>query len=332
MKKLILLFVLIPTLSFSQAGSCATETLRASIMEVMIDFNKNSFKKYKSLFITENELMMLIDKLTLDELEKEAVRAEVSNDFLGERIENEFKDLLDNTAELDLDWSNIEFEDFLYRLRFRDGVKELKGEIYFKEGEEHYEMRVIAAYLNNEYHVVELERLKESYELHGYPEGYEDSFDAEMVELNEAMEALNELEEVMDEAEEAATELDPFNKEFICNELTQLYNALKEKDYDVAQKYLVIPEGAKPEEIPGQLERLLKQDELSLAGIDRLLEEAELGTLEAMHGDWGTSKAERSGLNKDECYALKIEESNIECMFHLGPNYEVRFFRVDNIR
>lgn len=166
MKNLFFLIFFIPTVAISQVKTtCAPENLCSEVYEMLSNFGPDSFEQYNAIFINEKEFLILVDQLWMDEERKELIREERDHTFFEERNKNEFKDLIEEGNQLNLNWKKIEFEDFLYRIRFQNGIKELKGEIYFKEGDEHFEIRVQAAFLSDEFHILELERLKTSTDL-----------------------------------------------------------------------------------------------------------------------------------------------------------------------
>lgn len=323
MKKILVLLLLLPLLTFAQNDGCAADEMRASVMDVLTGLKEGDYAKYKALFITGDQISSLIDQLDMNEEMKEEIRKERNQDFIDEYTNNEFKDLLEESADIGLNWANITYDDFLYKLRLSTGVKELKGELYFSEGDAHYEIRIMAAFIDGKCVLLEMEHLDTSYEL--YPEEYTDEYDEESLE--ELERALEELEALGEEEEVIALP----QKEEIITALTALYDALKKKDYETAKTYVAPPLDWDEATLNKKLKEIVDNDNLTPSGIEMLRTDGYVGPVDEVYGERGITKAENAGLNPYECYALYDFVSNAECMF-FWDGLTIRFYRLDDIR
>lgn len=207
MKKTLLLIVYLSIIQFtalSQTG-CQIEELSGRVISSLKVLDTSSFEAFRSILISEERLLNFNENIE-DEDEREEVKKAIESGFIEQQFTRMFRHLKDDIHQTQLDLSDIIFEDFLYKLKMRDGVKTLDGEIYFEANDEHYQMQVRAFQSKGRFELVELDRLMVSYELHGYPDNYEPKD-----RLEELMEELeNSLEETVSDEEvtEAAVTID----------------------------------------------------------------------------------------------------------------------------
>lgn len=197
--------------AFAQKG-CAPDELGQRVFAAVKDFDSTDLDAFRKVLISDKKIQQFIDLMDSDEEQKEEIRERIAGGFFDRQLGRMFERLAMEVRMSELELKKIEYEDFLYELRMRDGVKQLKGEVFFQEGERHFEVRVMAAMIDGVYEVLEIERLKISYELHGYPDDYEWVSD-EMIEYAEeavpeapAEERSKEEEEMLKELERAMQE------------------------------------------------------------------------------------------------------------------------------
>lgn len=165
---------------YAQDGRAA-DALAERIIKTLQKLDTNDSRTYKSLMVNMKQVEQFIDQMTLSENQKAMIIEAIHEQDINVRQEENFRRLVREIGETGINLKNIEYEEFLYKLRIDDGIKELKGDIYFKDGDEHYEMRVQAGLMDGEFILLEFRNLDISYELHGYPEGY-DPYEGLMVE------------------------------------------------------------------------------------------------------------------------------------------------------
>ncbi|MFZ9028346.1 MAG: hypothetical protein ACO2Z9_04980, partial [Crocinitomicaceae bacterium] len=147
---------------------------------------------FRALMLSDAEINAFIDAMKVEEEFKEEIRANVNDGMFNNAMEASFQDFVRITRNMKIDWSKIVYQDFLYEMRKRDGLKQLRGELFVSEGEKQLQLQMTAALLNDKYVIIELEDLR----------GVRDRRDAEA----EAEEMIREMEEAMEEAEEATGE------------------------------------------------------------------------------------------------------------------------------
>lgn len=202
----LLLVTVLSTMLFSSSASAQDgqkiDQLGQFIMKSMKSFDTTNIQSLRKALITESEIQDFIAALDVSEEKRTEIRERLNGGFFNEQVERMFNRLVRESREIGIIWENIEYEDFLYKLKIRDGLKELKGDIYFRDGDSYYEMRVHSALLNGKFVILELEDLDVSFELHGYPEGY-DPYEDLMIEEYEEYEGEEISEESLTPEEEA---------------------------------------------------------------------------------------------------------------------------------
>ena len=185
MKTTAFLLLLLPNLLFGQVNSsCAPDDLSTRVMDILRSLQQKDQSLYKESLVRYPQVVSLMNKLQVSDEERQELLEERNQAFIDDYAEREERNLRELGEEAGIDWAKIEFEDFLYRLRLQKGIKELKGTLYFQQGDAHYEVQVLGAELDGKYLLLELESLEMSYELHGYPEGYyeEEEYEQEIPE------------------------------------------------------------------------------------------------------------------------------------------------------
>ena len=315
-----LLTALTLTLAFlapAQDNLCASQHLCSNIMEMLAGIDATKYNTYTALFLAKEDVPGLIDQMTLSEEQKDRMKERSSGDNQEEYRQSEFSELLLRTKLMAVKWKDVKLEDFLYCVQRTKGIKELKGNIYFTDGVADYQIRLQAVFFEGEFQLLELEDLRQYSETNFH-------------DINEFIEGDEENERVV-QIELVEVDQNFPTKSHVIHALTNLYIALEAGDFELVLSFLIAPSGFTKEEINNELETMLERNEITLEGVQRLQEKATLASVEEHHGERGLLKAERAGLNSEECSALYIEGTNIECMFHWNGE-KLRFFRIDNIR
>lgn len=136
--------------------TCAPEELRAAVMNLLKGIDSTKFEAYNALFMTEKEYELLIANADLNEDEKQIFLEDAEQKSLNAEQRREFLQLIFDGRRTDLNWKNIEYTDFLYKLRLVDGEKMLTGTIYFTDGEDEYEIHLRSYFVNDTYRLTEL--------------------------------------------------------------------------------------------------------------------------------------------------------------------------------
>lgn len=202
------------------------DQLAERMISALQKFDTTNYGQYRSMFISLKEVHGAVDEMNVPDEEKAEMHERMTADFIEEYTMREFDRLCAETQLSGIQWNKIVYEDFLYEVRRKRGLKEVRGDLYFQQGDKHYEIRVLAVLTGGEFKPVEVERFRESFELHGYPEGYES--EAEM----EAEELLRQMEEALEEAmaEEAAEEMDYESEEEMVNRMREMEELANEAD------------------------------------------------------------------------------------------------------
>lgn len=159
--KLLLLAIVIATTAQAQStdgkklDKCVNTTIKG-----LKKLDTADVATFRALMISDDEILDFIDAMDVADEFKEEIRANVNDGMFQNAMQGSFKDFVRITGNMDINWKQVVYEDFIYEMRKRDGLKQLRGELYFVEGEKHMQLQMTAALLNGKYVVIELEDLR----------------------------------------------------------------------------------------------------------------------------------------------------------------------------
>lgn len=200
-----LLYLSLITILFSfnanaQAGAAA-DRLGERLIQQLKKIDTSDLQTFRVILVTMDDVKAIYNQMEIPEDQKAEELSRVNEDFINQRARVNFEFLKDETEAAHINWKNIQYEDLLYRFFFYQGMKQLKGNIYFKEGGAHYKMTIDAGYVNGEFVVMQLDNLSVSEDLEIYP--VETIDQEEMRKAEEAAEKMvRELEEALEDADD----------------------------------------------------------------------------------------------------------------------------------
>lgn len=212
-----LFIVALATISITVTASAQTDDgkkiddLAKHIITSLKKLDTSDVNSFRKILISEKEIYAFIEAMDKDEEEKAEIRENIKEGNYEEEVYRVFGYLIQETRRSGINWSKIEFEDMLYKLKLRDGLKQLEGEIYFKEGDAHYEMGIMAGKLNDKYVLIELRSLRDPRWRREYEDYDEAAAEAEAEEMTREMELA--LEEAMEEAMREASDEEDYEAE-----------------------------------------------------------------------------------------------------------------------
>lgn len=125
-----------------------------------------------------------------------------------------------------------------------------------------------------------------------------------------------------------ATQAAEPNKESAATALGDLAKAMAAKDYPAARQVLVLPEGATDEQLDAELAKMAEREEISEAGVKKLIEEGKFGPAKEIFPEQADGWAERAKVKVDDCYAFSLDPA--EAMLHWdGSGFKI--LRFDDI-
>lgn len=194
MKSLLIAAITLISLSVSAQSTDGKkiDQLANRVIKELKKFDTVDITPFRNVLITMEQIQDFITAMDVEDEFKEEIRANVNDGMFQNALEESYNDFVRATRKSGIDWKKIAYEDFLYEVRNRDGLKQLRGELYFMEGENHYQVQVTAALLDKKFVVIELEDFHPKYGMR----------DAEA----EAEEMIREMERAIEEAEEATGE------------------------------------------------------------------------------------------------------------------------------
>ena len=166
MKKIVTLFVLsIVLISFT---SCVS----TKYVKEPDAVGKNAFRILKNLRNMSKQ--EFVDKLLTIETLREAIKKE-GNQF-SEKVKNEisrmtkedyncrivrdYNEIKEKAIEYGIIWDQIEYVDYIYKTRVKNGVNESDGKLFFSHNAQTYSVSIATMNLGKGYSIIELERLR----------------------------------------------------------------------------------------------------------------------------------------------------------------------------
>ena len=127
------------------------------------------------------------------------------------------------------------------------------------------------------------------------------------------------------------------NRRTMIVALNDLMGHLKNKEYDKAKAYFVLPKGVSSRRVTNMISKLIPKKEISQVGIDALANEQyfQFGPIAEVYGKDGLKKAKRAELDVEKCFGInwtnwQTKGSNLEVMAIWDEN-KFKFFRIDNL-
>lgn len=160
-----LLFTAIVAIAFS--SNMQAQSTEGKKVDKLVNNTIKSLKKldtadvstFRSMMISDEGIQAFIDAMAIEEEFKEEIRANVKDGMFETALEGSFQDFVRITGNMKIDWKKIAYEDFIFEMRKRDGLKQLRGDLFFAEGEKHLKVQVTAALLDGKYVIIEMDNL-----------------------------------------------------------------------------------------------------------------------------------------------------------------------------
>ncbi len=111
-------------------------------------------------------------------------------------------------------------------------------------------------------------------------------------------------------------------------QLTELATALQASDVDTAAEHMMLPPDRSLEEMKPMLPRLVVKREISAEGVKLLLEKGTFGKLVDVFPERGPKRAERLGVNVEECWAMSLDRAEVMARW-TGKGFKI--FRLDDV-
>ncbi|TNE55373.1 MAG: energy transducer TonB [Bacteroidetes bacterium] len=157
--KFLLSLLILPAFLLAQSDVCEPEVLRVNVMGALKSIGQNNIKKYQRFFIRSEEFHQVVKELEVPEEMKRKIFKEYETAF-EKKLREDHQASYALGKENQLEWKKIEYEDFLYRIRKENGVKVLRGDIYFASGQQQFKAKVRGAYLEGKLKLIELSRVR----------------------------------------------------------------------------------------------------------------------------------------------------------------------------
>ena len=160
MKKIYALFLL-PGLFLASCGSGTSvsdpEDIGPQVMEILEDLDDMSKEEFKEYFMSLEDIRELgEDEDLIKDEDGRNFLTKIEKDEYTEDLERGFTRVIENGSEQGIKWSEIEFDDFSYKIETRNGIKGCDGELTFKHGGDSYQVRTTSIWDGSGYNLLSI--------------------------------------------------------------------------------------------------------------------------------------------------------------------------------
>lgn len=137
------------------------EQIGRQVFNFLSKLNKETKADYVNHFISIEEIRELgknEDIISNVDLRNELTSIR-KNDWI-KALENNYNELKTSGAEKGIRWENIEYLDFVYEVKIENTIKSVDGDLYFKEDEVTYKLKVFSIFDGKEYKLMTLKKVK----------------------------------------------------------------------------------------------------------------------------------------------------------------------------
>jgi len=137
------------------------ENIGKQVFKILKDFEKNKQVGFSQNFITIKEIWELANNK--DVIKSEMSRKQMASmeyKFWNDRIDSRYERIKENGKKYNIRWDEIEYSDFLYCIKFEDGIRGCKGDLSFKHKDNFFEINVSYVFDGKEFKLVNIEGLK----------------------------------------------------------------------------------------------------------------------------------------------------------------------------
>jgi len=161
-----LFYVMIIVTNIIILVSCGKESIQdpeaigKNTFEILQNIDQYSLEEYKSNLISINELRELAkneDVITKES--KRNILSKIPIEKWNEQIEEDYNKLIEIGAEDEINWSQIEFLDYIYQIKTDSGAKETYGTLSFKFNNKKYNVKINSIYDGNEFKIIAINRI-----------------------------------------------------------------------------------------------------------------------------------------------------------------------------
>ena len=160
--KSVLIATMIALTSCSTGSINEPEQIGKQVFEILKNISTNSKESYISKFISIEEIRALgkNEEVVKDEGTRNQMTSMLKEKWIS-GIERGYNRIKEKAGKSGVNWKNIEYLDFVYELKDKNGMKVCEGELYFKFNEKSFKIETSSLWNGKEYKLIDVEDLYE---------------------------------------------------------------------------------------------------------------------------------------------------------------------------
>ncbi|MEO0899246.1 MAG: hypothetical protein AAFY71_22735 [Bacteroidota bacterium] len=146
--------------SCSKASISEPEQIGPQVFKILKTISINGKKDYIDNFLSIEEIRELgkNEEVVKDESTRNEMTSMLKEKWI-KQITRDYNQIKEEGAGSGIVWQDIEYLDFIYTIKKKQGVKGAEGELYFKYSEDVYKVETSALWNGKEYRITEIEDL-----------------------------------------------------------------------------------------------------------------------------------------------------------------------------
>ena len=152
----LLAMVLVPALSYSSENT-SPKQIGSQVFNILRNFDATNKKVFERNFPTIQELRKMgeNDKLTSN-IEARNDITSYPRDVWLDQLSDSFNDIKKVESKNNINWRNIKFSDFLYKVIYEDGIKYVEGELAIKHGGKEFKFETYSIWDGSKYVLLQI--------------------------------------------------------------------------------------------------------------------------------------------------------------------------------
>ena len=157
--KLLVIALMAVVIGFSSCNRGVTEPdkIGRQAFDILKNFDSNGRQGFEKNFPTIHDLRDLgrNDKVTTDIEIRNDLTSTPENEWL-EQISDSFNDIKKVGNKNNINWRNIKFSDFLYKVMYEDRIKYVEGELAIKHGGKEFKFETYSIWDGSKYMLLQI--------------------------------------------------------------------------------------------------------------------------------------------------------------------------------
>ena len=134
------------------------------VFEMLKKLSTGSKQEFVQDFLSVEEMRKMAKDKEL--VKNEGIRNKITSTLKEEwnvNIEKLYNSLKEDGAAYGIEWNDIKYLDYIYKIEQNDGLNTCEGKLYFKYNDKSYNVKTGSIFDGNEYKLVEIDQLRASH-------------------------------------------------------------------------------------------------------------------------------------------------------------------------